>query len=56
MMCTDQSEFLYKLPSVAKDCKFSYSDDIIKLLLLINNKMQRLGLTTERGERHLNIG
>ena len=37
-MCTDQSEFLYKLCSVAKDCKFSDSDDVIKLLFLINNK------------------
>ena len=37
-MCTDQSEFLYKLCSVAKDCKFSDSDDIIKLLLLVHNK------------------
>ena len=37
-MCADQSEFLYKLCSVAKDCKFSDSDDVIKLLFLINNK------------------
>ena len=37
-MCTDQSKFLYKLHSVAKDCKFSDSDDEIKLLFLINNK------------------
>ena len=37
-MCADQSEFLYKLCSVAKDCKFSGCDDVIKLLFLINNK------------------
>ena len=37
-MCADQSEFLYKLCSVAKDCKFSDSDNVIKLLFLINNK------------------
>ena len=27
-MCTDQSELLYKLHSVAKDCKFSDYDDV----------------------------
>ena len=37
-ICGDQSKFLYKLCSVAKDCKFSDSDDVIKLLFLINNK------------------
>ena len=37
-ICADQSEFLYKLCSVAKDCKFSDSNDVIKLLFLINNK------------------
>ena len=37
-MCADQRKFLYKLHSVAKDCKFSDSDDVIKLLFLINNK------------------
>ena len=37
-MCTDQSEFLYKLCSIAKDCKFSDSNDVIKLLFLINKK------------------
>ena len=37
-MCTDQSKFLYKLCGVAKDCKFSDSDNVIKLLFLINNK------------------
>ena len=37
-MCTDQSKFLYKLCSVAKDCKFSDSDNVIKLVFLINNK------------------
>ena len=37
-MCTDQNKFLYKLCSVAKDCKFSDSDDVIKLLFPINNK------------------
>ena len=36
-MCADQSKFLYTLCSVAKDCKFSDSDDVIKLLFLINN-------------------
>ena len=43
-MCTDQSKFLYKLHSVAKDCKFSDSDNVSKLLFLIKTKMQRLGL------------
>ena len=37
-MCTDQSEFLYKLCNVAKKCKFSDTDDVIKLLFLISNK------------------
>ena len=37
-MCADQSQCLYKLCSVAKDCKFSVSDDVIKLHILINNK------------------
>ena len=36
-VCGDQSKFLYKLCSVVKDCKFSDSDDVIKLLFLINN-------------------
>ena len=41
-MCVDQSRFLYKLHSVVKDCKFSDSDDVIKLLFLINNKNAEL--------------
>ena len=38
-MHTDQSKFLYKLCIVAKDCRFSHSDDVIKLQFLINNKI-----------------
>ena len=37
-MGTDQSEFLYKLCSVAKECKFLDSDDVIKPLFPIINK------------------
>ena len=36
-MCRSKQIFV-KLYSVAKDCKFSDSDDVIKLLFLINNK------------------
>ena len=35
---TSQSEFMYKLKDLAKQCKFTNLDEVVKLLFLIHNK------------------
>ena len=40
--CKSQTQFMYNLKELARQCEFIYKDEIVKFLFLIHNKHEKV--------------